>query len=181
MNTHRTAAPGRRPLDRRTVVRVGAWSVPVVSLAAAAPALAASTTTGTLKFDTFNVFGADYNGAGKATTLQSQIQVQNVFVAGGPTVSTLTVLVTYPGSRVDGSAPTHVSGSGWTFASATPSGSSWVYSFVWTGTLATSHSTSTLTYRVPLSVLSKGKVEISGIATAAGMDNATASASTSLN
>ncbi len=180
MNTHRTAAPERRTLDRRTVVRVGAWTVPVVSLAAAAPALAASATHGTLKFDTFNVFGADYNNKGKPTTAQSQVQVQNVYAAGGPTLATLTVLVTYPGSRVNGAAPQSVTGSGWTFGSATQSGTDWVYSFVWTGSLVTSHSTSTLSYKVPLKNNSSGNIALSALASASGVQSATASASTNL-
>ena len=105
MHTQNSAAPPRRSIDRRSVIRAGAWTVPVVSLAVAAPALAASATKGTLKFDTFNVFGADYNNKGKPTTVQSQVQVQNVFTTGGPTLSSVTVLVTYPGSRVDGAVP----------------------------------------------------------------------------
>jgi hypothetical protein len=180
MNTHRTAAPARRQLDRRSVVRAGVWTVPVVSLAAAAPALAASATKGTLTFDTFNVFGADYNNKGKPTSAQSQIQVQNVFTAGGPTLSTLSVFVTYPGSRVTGVAPQSVTGSGWTFGSATASGTDWVYSFVWTGTLATSHSTSTLSYKVPLKNNSSGNIALTALASASGVQSGSASTSTNL-
>ncbi len=152
----------------------------MVSLAVAAPALAASVTKGTLKFDTFNVFGADYNNKGKPTSAQSQIQVQNVFTPGGPTLTSIIVLVTYPGSRADGSAPTAVTGSGWAFGSATASGSNWVYSFVWTGTLTTSHSTSTLSYKVPLKNNSSGTIALTAIASASGVASASASASTNL-
>jgi hypothetical protein len=179
MHTHRPAAPTRQ-LDRRTVVRTGAWSVPVLSLAVAAPALAASAAKGTLKFDTFNVFGADYNGKGKPTTAQSQVQVQNVFTTGGPTLTSVAVAVTYPGSRVDGAAPQAVTGSGWTSGSATASGSDWVYTFVWAGSLASSSSTSTLSYKVPLRNNSSGAIALTAIASATGVDAASAAASTNL-
>lgn len=180
MHTQRPVASDPRPIDRRTIVRTGAWSVPVLSLAVAAPALAASTSKGKLKFDTFNVFGADYNSKGKPTSAQSQIQVQNQFTAGGPTLTSVTVLVTYPGSRVDGDAPLAVTGSGWSFGSATQSGSNWVYSFVWSGSLATSHSTSTLSYKVPLRNNSSGTIALSALASGTNVDPATATASTNL-
>ena len=180
MHTQTSAAPPRRSIDRRSVIRAGAWTVPVVSLAVAAPALAASATKGTLKFDTFNVFGADYNNKGKPTTVQSQVQVQNVFTTGGPTLSSVTVLVRYPGSRVDGAAPLSVTGTGWSFGSATQSGSDWIYSFVWVGTLATSHSTSTLSYKVPLRNNSSGNIALTASASSAGIASASATASTNL-
>lgn len=180
MHTQNSAAPPRRPIDRRSVIRAGAWTVPVVSLAVAAPALAASATKGTLKFDTFNVFGADYNNKGKPTSAQSQVQVQNVFTAGGPTLTSVTVLVTYPASRVDGTAPQSVTGSGWSFGSATQSGTTWIYSFVWVGTLAPSHSTSALSYKVPLRNNSSGNVALTASASATGIASASATASTNL-
>jgi hypothetical protein len=170
----------KRQLDRRTVVRTGAWSVPVLSLALAAPALAASATTGKLAFDTFNVFGADHNSKGKPTAAQSQLQVQNAYTAGGPTLTSVVVAVTYSGSRVDGTAPQAVTGSGWTFGSASASGSNWVYTFVWAGSLATSQSTSTLSYKVPLRNNSSGTIALTAIASATGVDAASGAASTNL-
>ncbi len=180
MHTERPVASTPRRIDRRTVVRTGAWSVPVLSLAVAAPALAASTAKGKLKFDTFNVFGADYNNKGKPTSAQSQIQVQNVYTAGGPTLTSVTVLVTYSGSRVDGAAPQAVTGTGWSFGSAVHSGSDWVYSFVWTGSLTSSHSTSTLSYKVPLKNNSSGNMALTALASGTNVDPATAAASTNL-
>jgi hypothetical protein len=126
------------------------------------------------------VFGTDYNNKGKPTTVQSQVQVQNVFTTGGPTLSSVTVLVTYPGSRVDGAAPQSVTGAGWSFGSATQSGSDWIYSFLWVGTLATSHSTSTLSYKVPLRNSSSGNIALTASASAAGIASASATASTNL-
>ena len=81
MNEQNTPVPARRAIDRRSVVRAGVWTVPVVTLATAAPAFAASNAKGELKFDTFNVFPTDYSG-GNPTKLESQIQVQNKYVLG---------------------------------------------------------------------------------------------------
>ena len=117
---------------------------------------------------------------GKATSAQSQVQVQNVFIAGGPTLTSLTVLVTYPGSRVDGATPQSVTGTGWSFGSATQSGTGWIYSFVWVGSLASSHSTSTLSYKVPLRNNSSGNVALTASASATGIASASATASTNL-
>lgn len=179
MNEQHTPVPARRGIDRRSVVRAGVWTVPVVTLATAAPAFAASNAKGELKFDTFNVFPTDFSG-GDPTKLESQIQVQNKFVSGGPTVTSLTVLVTYPDSRTNGAAPSIVSGPGWTFGSAMKSGSNWVYSFVWTGTLAPSASTPPMDYKVPLTDSSKGEVDLTAIASATNATSATAAASTKL-
>jgi hypothetical protein len=170
----------RRHVDRRTVVRAGVWTIPVVTLATAAPALAVSGTTGSLSFDTFNLFGTGYNGQGKPTTAETQIQVQNVWTTGGPTLATITVQVTYSNSRVDGSAATILSGSGWSAGAPVKNGGSWLYSFVWAGSLAQSASTSTLSYTVPLKNASSGQMDISGVASATGVTSATAAASTNL-
>jgi hypothetical protein len=180
MHTQRPVAHTPRPIDRRTVVRTGVWSVPVLSLAVAAPALAASTAKGKLKFDTFNVFGADYNNKGKPTTVQSQVQVQNVYTAGGPTLTSVVVVVTYSGSRADGSAATTVTGKGWSAGSVKASGSDWLYTFVWVGSLTTSSSTSTLSYKVPLKNNSSGNIALTAIASGTNVDAASASASTNL-
>jgi len=183
MRNHTSDAPGDTSagVGRRALVRTGVWTVPVVAVAAAAPAMAHSGATGTLSFDTFNVFGADHNGAGKATTLESQVQVQNEFVTGGPTLTTITVTVTYPAGRVTGAAPTQLTGTGWGFASATQSGGAWRYTFVWSGTLASSKSTSTLDYRVARTDTTPESLALTAIAIGSGVTTATASASTKLH
>ena len=153
--------------DRRTVVRAAAWAAPVVAVAVAAPAVAASATKPILKFDTLNLFGADYV-AGDPTTLESQIQVQNVFAATSPTLTTVTVAVTYPDTRVSGAAPTSLTGAGWGFSSAAHVGSTWVYTFVYGGSVAPGSSTSTLDYHVPLTSAAAGIINITGSAFASG-------------
>jgi hypothetical protein len=157
----------RQP-SRRTVVRTAVWSAPAVALATAAPALAISTTTTpTLSFDTLNLFGADYV-AGDPTTLESQVQVQNRYAATSPTVTTLTLTVSYPASRVTGAAPSQVSGTGWSYTSAQHFGSAWVYTFVFGGNVPPGSSTHALDYRVPLSNASAGTITITGTAFASG-------------
>src|SRR5262245_47574261 len=114
MSEQHSHVPASGGIDRRKVVRAGVWAVPAVTLATAAPAFAAtSSATGILLFDTLNLFGSDYDGAGNPTKLESQIQVQNKYVAGGPTIASLTVFVTYPASRVSGAPATIVFGTGW--------------------------------------------------------------------
>ncbi len=183
MQNHTSDAPEATSagVGRRALVRTGVWTVPVVAVAVAAPAMAHSGGTGKLKFDTFNVFGADFNGAGKATTLESQVQVQNEFVTGGPTLTTVTVTVTYPAGRVTGAAPTQLTGTGWGFASASQSGGAWRYTFVWSGTLASSKSTSTLDYRVARTDTTSESLNLTAIAIGSGVTTATSNASTSLH
>lgn len=186
MRPHTSDAPASRSsssstVGRRALVRTGVWSVPAVAVAVAAPAMALSGVTGKLSFDTFNVFGADFNGAGHATTLDSQVQVQNEFVTGGPTLTTITVTVTYPAGRVTGAAPTHVTGSGWGFASASQTGGAWRYTFTWSGTLAPSQSTSTLDYRVARTDTTPESLSLSALAIGSGVTTATTNASTKLH
>ncbi len=153
--------------DRRTLVRAAVWATPVVAVAVAAPAVAASATKPILQFDTLNLFGADYVG-GNPTTLESQIEVQNVFAATSPTLTTVTVAVTYPDTRVSGAAPTSVTGAGWSFSSAAHVGSTWVYTFVYGGSVPPGASTSTVDYHVPLTSAAAGTIVITGSAFASG-------------
>jgi hypothetical protein len=180
-NTSGASARPSTGVGRRAIVRTGVWTVPAVAVAVAAPAMAHSGSTGKLRFDTFNAFGADYNGAGKPTTIQSQVQVQSVFVTGGPTLTTLSVSVSYPAGRVTGAAPTGLTGSGWGFASASQTGGVWRYTFTWSGTLPTSQSTSTLDYRVARTDTTSESVTLNAIAIATGVTSATDAASTNLH
>jgi|SRR6478672_10175382 hypothetical protein len=154
--------------NRRTVVRTAVWTAPAVAVATAAPAMAISTNTpAILHFDTFNLFGADYV-AGNPTTLESQVEVQNVFAATSPTITTVTVNVTYPDTRVSGAAPTSVTGAGWSFSSASHVGPTWVYTFVFGGSVAPGGSTTTVDFHVPLTSAAAGTIAITGSAFAAG-------------
>jgi len=95
-------------------------------------------------------------------------EVQNVFVATSPTLTTVTVAVTYPDTRVSGAAPTSVTGAGWSFSSAAHVGSTWVYTFVYGGSVPPGASTSTVDYHVPLTSAAAGTIVITGSAFASG-------------
>ena len=154
--------------NRRTVVRTAVWTVPAVAVATAAPAMAISTNQGpTLRFDTLNLFGADYV-AGDPTTLESQAEVQNVYTATSPTLTTVTLTVSYPDTRVSGAAPTSVTGAGWSYSSAVHAGSTWVYTFVYGGSVPPGSSTSTVDFHVPLTSAAAGTITITGAAFASG-------------
>ena len=155
--------------NRRTVVRSAVWAAPAVAVATAAPAMAISVNQGViLHFDTLNLFGDDYTDKGDATTLESKVQVQNVFVQNGPTLTTLTLSISYPDTRTNGGAPTHLTGTGWSFGAATHTGGAWVYTFVYAGSVPTSKSTTELDYRVPLTSAADGTITIVGSAFASG-------------
>jgi hypothetical protein len=180
MDEQGTHTPRRRQVDRRAVVRAGVWTVPVVTLATAAPALAAASVQAhaTLQLNSLNLYGADYSGS-KATTAESQTQVQNVYQqgsqTGGPTLSQITLTVTYQ-NKSDGGNPTLVSGSGWTFVSVSGS----TYTFLWTGTLTPGSSTPTITWRVPLKKGFNGDLKVSAYATAGTSVSPTLNASANL-
>lgn len=137
------------PLARRTVIRASAWSVPVVAVAVTAPAYAASPLGAQLVFNTANVFGADYAGA-RPKRLESNVQVQNSYYAGAPTVTSLILTVSYPEDVVGGGEATVVSGAGWTYVNVVTSGTRWVYRFDWLGTASPGGNTGTLVLRVPI-------------------------------
>jgi hypothetical protein len=170
----------RARLDRRTLVRAGVWTVPVVAVAVAAPALAVSGTgNAVLQLNWLSVYGADFDGKGKPTTVESQTAVQDVWQdgvpSGGPTLTQITLVVSYQ-NKVSGAAPTLVNGTGWSFASANGT----QYTFVWTGSLTPGNSTPTLTWRVPLKNSSSGSISVQAYATAGGAISPTVSASNNL-
>lgn len=164
----------------RRMVLGAAWSVPVVLVGAPAPAIAASV-RGILSFDTLNLYGAGYNRAGKPTLLESRVQVQNRYVAAGPTLTALTLTMTYPDTVVSGGAPNIVSGPGWSFTGATHVGATWVYRYAWTGSVPSSGSTPELQVQVPLSATAPpGTVVVSAQASATGFTSVTGNATYTL-
>jgi hypothetical protein len=172
-----TSAPRR--VDRRALVRAGVWTVPVVAVAAAAPAMATSGQgTASIQLNWLGIYGSDYVN-GKATTVESQTAVQNIWQQGkpngGPTLTQITLVVTYQ-NKVNGKPPTQVSGSGWTFASVTGDR----YTFLWTGVLTPGSSTPMLTWRVGLKNKSSGEAKVSAFATAGAAVSPTLSSSTNL-
>jgi hypothetical protein len=166
------------PSTRRAALAT-AWALPVLAVATPVPAIAASI-TGKLSFDTLNLYPAVYAG-GKPTRLESKVQVQNRWVASGPTLTALTLTMTYSDLVVTGGSPTIVNGSGWSFAGVTHVGTTYVYSYSWSGSVPPASSTSELTVRVPLSATApSGTVTVNAQASASGFTSATGSDNTRL-
>lgn len=142
-------APSRP--TRRLAVRGLAWSAPVLTVASAAPALAASGVHFvSLKFNYFNGYGADFS-QGKPTTIESGLQVQNVWAAGVPNATPITVKVSYPASLVTGGAAVIMSGTGWTVSGPT-TGTTVIYTLSYSGSVPPGGSTTDVKFRVPLIV-----------------------------
>jgi hypothetical protein len=156
--------------NRRTVVRSAVWAVPAVAVATAAPALAVSAPaiTPLLTFDTFAFFRAEDDKSGNPTKIETKVQVQNKQQPNGPTVTSLTVTVSFPDTRTNGGAPTIVSGPGWTYATTEHTGGNYAYTFLYVGSIPLSQSTPELDFRVPLTLVNNDKFTIHAIASAAG-------------
>jgi hypothetical protein len=168
-----SGAPSRAPehsgapahSTRRSLVRAAVWSAPVVAVALASPAAAASevppaplpdqrTSDATLSFDTFVSWSAQWVGSTPTATV-TQVQIQNQYwhaSSVGAPVPVLSVRVCYPAAAHAGAAPTAVSGSGWRFVAAVPLADGSVdYVFTWSGpALEPGHSTPQLEYVVPV-------------------------------
>ncbi len=147
--------------NRRTVVRTAVWTVPAVAVATAAPALAVSAPKirAILTFDTFTFFRADWTTR-PATRRRSRPRSRSRTgqQTNGPTITSLTLTVSYPDTRTNGGAPTIVSGPGWSFATPAHTGGNWVYTFLFVGSIPISRSTPELDFRVPLTLVNNGQV-----------------------
>jgi hypothetical protein len=100
MNNTELAVRDSSGFSRRTIVRGAAWSVPVVSMAATAPAFASST----CKDGAYRIrWGQDYNGTTKVATAD-RISTSGSGVVGAAAL-TLTITNSFGGSMQAGSAP----------------------------------------------------------------------------
>lgn len=169
--------------SRRAFVRSVAWTTPVIVVAAAAPAFAASgELPARLKFNgTPALYGAQYTGS-RPTRLETQLAVRNDYYAQFPDVSatltTVTVRVSYPSSIVTNASPTFVTGTGWRYTRKAVVGSMRVFTFTYTGNLTPGGADSgPLTYRVTLADRFTGPVTLTANASAQNAfdDNATVS------
>ncbi|KQQ05471.1 MULTISPECIES: hypothetical protein [unclassified Rathayibacter] len=179
-----SAVPSGTPsTDRRSIVRAALWSAPVIAIAFATPAAAASAAptspatraTSTIVFDTWQN-NAHWDGSGHRTGLDTRIQVQNRywtgsdFAAVSAPVTTLSVRVRYPASARVGARPVALAGDGWSWTAATADLKGAVeYVFTWSGgALAASRSTPELTYTLNADV--PGQVQLSASASAPNAD-----------
>ncbi|WP_159898714.1 hypothetical protein [Ornithinibacter aureus] len=146
-------------------MRAAAWSAPVVASVALAPHAAAS--GGTIVSQFYDVSPSAYNSAGRPTALVGSMSFGNT---GTPnvTISTITVTVTLPASRVSGASPTNVTGAGWAYTSTSSGGGTRLFVFTWTGSLPAYGSTSQLNFTVALNNTSPGTVSSTATASASG-------------
>ncbi|MBO1766409.1 MULTISPECIES: hypothetical protein [Allobranchiibius] len=181
------AVDERSHVRRRAVIAGALWTAPVILIGAPAPAEAASTSVqpAQLAFNTLNTTGTAYNGSGKPTGLQTQVQVQNVYYASYPSVSAsvqkLTVVVRFPSGQVSTAAPTAVSGTGWAFTSVATSGGNRVFTFTWTGAMDPGQQTSSLEFTVAMSNTNSGQRTLTATASATNATDANGSASYTVN
>ena len=147
--TDTTARESGIPVPSRRALLGAAWSAPVIVAASTAPAFAASAAA-TLAVDTFTSYGAAYTGAGTPSRIETKVQVRREWAATAPTVTSITVTVSFPDVVAAGAKASPVSGAGWAATSVGgPANGAYTYSFTWTGTLDnTTQSTSELLFQV---------------------------------
>lgn len=137
-------------ISRRTVLQAGAWSAPVIAVAAAVPAASASIIE-TLKFTDFRMW-FDWDNAGHRTGIAG---CTTVWLDGDPgqTAGPVTLVVSVPILNMSTTIEPTVAGAGWLFSSVEPdSGNVWMnYTFVWSGELVANGAayTSTITFHLP--------------------------------
>jgi len=117
--------------------------------------------TSTMVFNYVNGNLADYDVNGRPTAVTAGLSVQNTGGSVPRTLTSLTVVMTVPDTRFAGVAPTSVTGTSWSYTGVSHVGSTWVYTFTWSGSLAVYGSTSDLAVKIPLSNNSPGSFNAS--------------------
>lgn len=140
-------------IDRRQLLTAGVWAAPVIVLATAAPAAAASPLPSSL---VFNDLGA-WIVPGPSGTVLGQIDgttsVRVEYAQGAEHVTSMTVVITV--SAIEGlvaTTPTvkpSSSGGTWEGVSGVVSGESTVYTFTWVGELTPSQGQTQLDFTLP--------------------------------
>ena len=170
--------PFSQPVSRR-VLGAAAWTAPVVLAARGVPAFAASP-RGKLSLNYFNVYGANYvNGA--YTALESGLSVLNVYTPTSPTLTSITVSVRIPATRVAGAPATLKAGPpGWAASGAVLSGADWVYTFTYTGSVSPGGGTTDLKFVVPLRNTVAAPFVMTATASGSAVESATSTISATL-
>ena len=140
-------------LDRRQVLKAGAWAAPAVLVAATAPMAAATGGNVLITMNTFTQDGATvhWDGAQSANVLDAlKGRAGFITVWNAPqavTSARLTLTVT-PSTNLATPPTATAAGAGWSFLSATvaPSGTSVTYVFLFTGSVAAGGSSPLLEY-----------------------------------
>ena len=130
-------------VSRRSLVRAGAtvaWSVPLVQIATAAPALAAVSGPARLRCISFT---------GTRTNTRVRLNIGGIKNTGGTPTGQVTVVIRWPKKRPGQLAPRYQNSlsAGWTFAGKTGHGP-WSFMFVSNAGVAPGHQTPPLTFSV---------------------------------
>ena len=109
--TDQSFTAARKPLSRRTMLKTAAWSAPVIAVAIAAPAAAASGGRASMKINT-NPCNYFYGLPGIRTGVITQFSVSNQYVdwQNPPLISTIRITVDYPAAWITTDAPFNVTG-----------------------------------------------------------------------
>lgn len=160
-----------------------AWAVPVITVAAAAPAVAASPNTvrGRLRFTYLTGFFADYDTTGRPRSIVEKFGVLNEYVEGGPTIVAVTVTLTYPASRIAAGAVPTVQGTGWSFTGSRQVGGSRLIDLTWSGSAPPGKALDEAEVTLPLADRTPGTIQVSAVASAPSAEAAAISSSVVLN
>ncbi|HYP73168.1 MAG TPA: hypothetical protein VEP72_03710 [Microbacterium sp.] len=162
-----------RTLNRRQLIRAGAWAAPVIVLATAAPAAAVSPDKATVHMYNFSQNGKTVHwsasqNANVVDALKGSVSFKSD-ASSAQTVTSATLTVTVIGAaglRVE--KPVITAGaSNWSVVSSTKSGDSMVYVFLFAGSVAAGATSPTLSY----TLLADGLLTVSqfGARTAQGL------------
>ena len=151
--------PSDPTIDRRTLLKAGAWTTPVVMLATAVPASAASNSaTGELIFTNLSYYWR-FDDSGVVLGLTANTTVG--FLGGTGTITSITLVVRIENADDQyqvGGVPVILRGApAWTVVGTGTAiqvgGVPWIeYTFLWTGTLVSIAYTDLLEATVPLTV-----------------------------
>jgi len=137
----------------------------LASTSACSAAITVAPPTSTIGFNYYNVNAALYDGQGHPTGVSGGLSLINQGGSAPRTLTAFTVTISVPDSRFSGSAPTGVTGVGWSYTGRSHVGSEWVYAFAWTGSLDVWSSTDSLTYTLAASDTSSGSFNNTAVAT----------------
>ncbi|GAA5035524.1 hypothetical protein ACFQRL_00910 [Microbacterium fluvii] len=165
---------GTKPaLSRRQLIQAGVWAAPVLVLATAAPAAAASQapTAPSIPWEFASstvswLYGSNQYPAGVTSTASVRVSAAAQASLGGITLNAV-----YQTSQIGSTPPnpTSLSGTGWSFVSKSVGASTVTYSFLYAPTVAVGATTNTLSYQLVVgsSMVSQPIVEVTNVANAA--------------
>ncbi len=136
----------------------------LTSTSACSSAITVVPPTSTISFNYYSVNAALYDGMGHPNGVSGGLSVINQGGSVPRTLTAITVTISVPDTRFDGSAPTGVTGVGWAYSGRSHVGAQWVYTFAWSGSLAVYGSTDNLTYTLAASDISSGTFNNTAVA-----------------